>query len=149
MNFQKKERKIYYKRRKLFKNYKKINLQKIKFEPVTLGVQTLVNVRDLKLRNFDVEKTVKKIFARQIASMIVGELPLRKTPADNPTYEKWTSTLTYVPKNNQAKIVYNYSDKIDILFMLERLVSDPSDIDANIQVREFIEKVKRGEIDIV
>lgn len=127
----------------------KINHQKIKFDPVTLGVQTLVNVRDLKLKDFDVEKNVKKIFAHQIASMIVDGLPLKKTRDDNPMYEKWTSTLTYIPKNNQARIVYNYSDKIDILFMLERLVSDPSDIDANIQVREFIEKVKRGEIDIV
>lgn len=127
----------------------KIIYQKTRFEPVTLGVQKLVNVRDLRLRNFDVEKIVKEDFAHQIASMIVDELPLRKIPAGNSMHEKWTSALTYVPENDQLRIAQNYSDKIDILFMLERLVSDPSDRDANIRVREFIKKVKRGEIDIV
>lgn len=127
----------------------KVIYQKTRFEPVTLGVQKLINVRDLKLRDFDVEKIVKKDFAHQIASMIVDELPLRKIPAGNSTHEKWTSALTYIPENDKLRIAQNYSDKIDILFMLERLVSDPSDRDANIRVREFIKKVKRGEIDIV
>lgn len=127
----------------------KVIYQKTRFEPVTLGVQKLINVRDLKLRDFDVEKIVKKDFAHQIASMIVDELPLRKIPAGNSTHEKWTSALTYVPENDKLRIAQNYSDKIDILFMLERLVSDPSDRDANIRVREFIKKVKSGEIDIV
>lgn len=127
----------------------KSHLSKKRFEPVTLGVQTLINVRDLRLRDFEVEKIIKEKFAHQIASMIVDELSLRKFPAFDSMYEKWTSTLTYIPESNQERIVYNYSDKIDILFMLERLVNDPSDIDANIQVREFIKKVKRGELDIV
>lgn len=127
----------------------KIIYQKTRFEPVTLGVQKLVDVRDLRLRDFDSEKIVKEDFAHQIASMIVDELPLRKFPAADSMYEKWTSAFTYVPESDMLRIAQNRSDKIDILFMLERLVSDPSDRDANIRVREFIKKVKRGEIDIV
>ena len=127
----------------------KVVYQKTRFESVTLGVQALINVRDLKLRNFDVEKFVKEKFAYQLSSMIVDELPLRKTPAYDSTYEKWTSALTYVPENDKIRMAQNYGDKIDILFMLERLVVDPNDKIANVKVREFINRVKKGEIDIV
>lgn len=123
--------------------------QKTIFEPVTLEVQTIINIRDLCLSDFKVEKIIKENFVHQIASKIVDELPLKKIPVGDSIHEKWISSLTYVPEGNQVKMVHDYSDKISILFTLERLVNDPNDIEANILVRDFIKKVKMGYIDIV
>lgn len=123
--------------------------QKTMIEPVTLNVQTIINKRDLYLSESEVEKIIKENFAHQIAYKIVDELPLKRIPVGDSTHEKWTSSLTYIPECNRAKVTYDYSDKISILFMLERLLNDPKDIEANIMVRDFIKKVKKGDIDIV
>lgn len=123
--------------------------QKTKLEPVTLEVQTIINTRDLYLSDSKIEKIIKENFVYQIASKIIEELPLKKIPLGDSIHEKWTSSLTYVPEGNKVKMAHNYSDKISILFMLERLLNDPKDIEANIMVRDFIKKVKKGDIDIV
>ena len=123
--------------------------QKTMIEPVTLNVQTIINKRDLYLSEPEVEKIIKENFAHQIAYKILREMQLKKIPLGDSIHEKWTSSLTYIPGCNRAKVTHDYSDKISILFMLERLLNDPKDIEANIMVRDFIKKVKKGDIDIV
>jgi hypothetical protein len=123
--------------------------QKTIFKPVTLEVQTIINTRDLCLSDSKVEKIIKENLVHQIASKIADELPLKRIPVGDSIHEKWTSSLTYFPEGNQVKMAHDYSDKISILFMLERLLNDPKDIEANIMVCDFIKKVKKGDIDIV
>lgn len=123
--------------------------QKTMIEPVTLNVQTIINKRDLYLSEYEVEKIIKENFAHQIAYKIIREMPMKKIPLGDSIHEKWSSSLTYIPGCNRAKLTRDYSDKISILFMLERLLNDPKDIEANIMVRDFIKKVRNGDIDIV